>query len=435
MDAATGRPIRGAWVAWRPPPGALIEQILPAAQPGDPGITDSEGRFVLERLPKDLALADTVYAVAPGYGYAARRAGLSELVLALPAASALEVVLDPPPLRAEAHPPVGIRVESLSEDPLAAALCAALPPWGDERERYLLSHLPPGRYRVRVDPQAGGSRTHEVELRAGPTQRLAVSRAPRAELSGSILGPHETISRAELALVDLETFTRYIVETDERGRFRTELPLTPYALFLLDGRSERAIPGEFTPGSELSLEVPPRGQPVEIKLREGDRPLVAQDLGLVRLDARFGDLVALEALPNQPGTYVSILSAGRYALFAGVSLLSELVLPQPSDAPPTVVARGHVELELAWPSELRPDEVVRGTLTLVPAVLKRERPDLYQRFAASSLVFHARAGSALSYPLGRAGVYELSGQTELGPLRGTLELAPGQRTRIPIAGK
>ncbi|MBL4848915.1 MAG: carboxypeptidase regulatory-like domain-containing protein [Planctomycetes bacterium] len=434
VDAATGRPIRGAWVAWRPPPPHLIAQILPTAQQGDPGISDAQGRFVLERLPDDLQVADTLYAVAPGYGYAARRAGLSEVVLALPGSTSLEIVLDPPPEGNE-DPPVQIAIDPLSKDPLAHATTAALPPWGQERDRYRLQHLPPGRYRVRVDPQVAGSRVHEVHLVAGASAQLRVSRAPRAELAGTVIGPRG-VSATELAWIDLETFTRYEVAADERGFFRIVLPKARYALMLLDGRSERSVPGEFSPGRELSLDLPSAGDPVELRIREQGRPVVAGDLGLVRLDRRFGDLVALEARAGDPGTYAALAPPGRYALFAGVSLLLELTLPQPTGAPAIEIQRGLVELELVLPTQLRPGEIVRGTLALVPASLKKKRPDLYLRFAAAGQPFQVSPGSTrVRCPLSQAGLYLLSGKTDLGPLEGALELAPGQRIKLSLGGE
>ncbi|HBP16481.1 MAG TPA: hypothetical protein DEA08_01645, partial [Planctomycetes bacterium] len=152
IDAATRQPIAGAWVAWRLPPPRLVEQLLPRAEAGDPGISDAEGRFRLERLPDDLALHSSVHAVAPGYAYLVHPAPLAgELELALTPAATLELVLDPPPPPGAEAPPAQVRLEPLaSSTPLPALrrLARALPPWGPQPERYWLRHLPPGRYRL-----------------------------------------------------------------------------------------------------------------------------------------------------------------------------------------------------------------------------------------------------------------------------------------------
>ena len=57
VDAFSGRPIAGAWVAWRLPPPRLVDTLLAQAEPGDPGVSDAEGRFELARLPDDLKIS------------------------------------------------------------------------------------------------------------------------------------------------------------------------------------------------------------------------------------------------------------------------------------------------------------------------------------------------------------------------------------------
>lgn len=433
IDAATRRPIPGAWVTWRPPPPELVARLLPQAEAGDPGITDAEGRFVLERLPSDLSLAESLYAVAPGYGFARGGAGLSaDLVLALPAACGLEVLLDPAPPPGSAKPPVRIRLEPAGEAPALARLVAGLAPWGRDRTSYRLGHLPPGRYRVRVDPQVAGERVYPVELRAGVTAQVRVARAPRVELGGSFIRLPESAEGSGLAAIDVETLTRYEVEVGPEGTFKAELPQARYALVLLDGRSERLIPGRFEPAGDLQLEPPPEGAGVQLELREGRGPLVSSELGLVRLDLPFGDLVALEP-KGEAGIHVAQAPPGRYALFLGPSLVAELSLPRRAGAEPLRVARSEVLFEFPLPPGLRPEEEIRGTLSLVPELLESKRPDLAPRLVGSGIPFVVSSERPLiRLPLGATGRYRVAGLSDIGRCSGTFELRPGARVKLEL---
>ena len=410
-----------------------MARLLPEAEAGDPGITDAEGRFVLERLPSDLALAETLYAVAPGYGFASQGAEVSqEVVLALPGACGLEVLLEPPPPPGGAEPPVRVALEPVGEAPELARLTAALAPWGRDRSSYRLGHLPPGRYRLRVDPQVAGERVYPVELRAGVTAQLRVARAPRAELGGSFIRLPQSAEGSGLEAIDVETWTRYELELSPEGTFASELPRARYALVLREGRSERLLPGRFEPASDLQLEPPPRGDAVELELREGARPLVSSELGLVRLDLPFGDLLAL-APEAEEGIYTAQAPPGRYALFLGPSLVAELSLPRPPGAGPLSVVRSEVLLEFPLPPDLRSDEEVRGTLSLVPERLESTRPDLARRFAESGLPFVVSSERPLiRLPLGAAGRYRVVGLSDLGRCSGTFELGPGARVRLEL---
>lgn len=437
IDAATRQPIAGAWVTWRPPSAALVARLLPQAEVGDPGISDAQGYFVLERLPTDLALADTVYAVAPGYGLVARRAVLTpELTLALPAACELEVVLDPPPPPASggAGPPARVVLEPAGHDPSLRALLARLEPWGSERHRYRIGHLRPGRYRLRVDPEVAGQRVYPLELRAGATTQVRVARAPRGSLAGTFLrlpAPDPDGIAAGLVAVDRETLTRYEVPLASEGSFQIELPQARYALVLLEGRSERLLPGTFEPGGDLQLEPPARRPEHELDLRQGQAPLRSQELGLVRLDEALGDLVALS--PSElPGRYSARAAPGRYALFLGTRWIAELELPR-SEPRPLSVPATPLRLALALPPELAPEEEVRGRLSLLPEVLLERRPDLAARFREAALPFQVGAGRAeLRATLGLPGRYRVVVESDLGRAATTRELGPGLGV-LPLA--
>lgn len=434
VDAATGQPIAGAWVTWRLPPPALVEQLLPRAQAGDPGISDAEGRFTLERLPDDFAAHARVHAVAPGYAYRVEAAPLAEeLELALTPAATLELVLDPPPPPGAETPPVQVRLEPFADE--LAPLTRALPPWGDQLERYWLRHLPAGRYRLRVDPQVSGQRAHELSLAPGEVRRLRIQRAPRVEASGVLLGPEGALSEAELVFVDLDTATSYRLQTSPSGTFRGELPLARYRARFVDGLSERALPGEHAPGRDLRLELGERGPPCELRLTRGGSPLRSDQLGLVRLDLAWGgDLIALAPAASQPGVFQAEAPAGDYALFEGPCFLAEVTLPPPTGSPPLELPRGSVELTLLLPAALRADEVVRGEVALLPVELHSTRRDLAERFfAAAALPFRlSPTRRTLRLPLGEEGVYRLRGESDLGPFRGTYELAPGGRLELDL---
>lgn len=437
VDAATRQPIAGAWVTWRPPPVELVERLLPEAEVGDPGISDVQGYFVLERLPSDLALAHTVYALARGYGFASQRADASgEVVLALPAACGLELVLDPPPPPSSSEregPPVQVTLEPVPATPALRRLTAGLAPWGAERERYRLGHLPPGRYRVRVDPQVAGQRVHEVELRPGTTTRLRITRAPRAELGGAFVQlPEAGPEGRALIAVDTETLTRYELRLGPQGTFEAELPQARYALVLQDGLSERSIPGRFEPQRDLQLEPPSRGDEVELQLQEGSSPLVSSELGLVRLDQPFGDLIAL-APRGSAGLHVGRAPPGRYALFLGLTLVAELSLPRPPGSGLLRVERSELWFEFPLPAGLGPEEEVRGTLSLVPMLLEEQRPDLAPRFASAGVPFVVTSERPLiRVALGLPGRYRAAGVSDLGPCQGTHELAAGARPRLEL---
>lgn len=435
IDAATRQPIAGAWVAWRLPPPELVEQLLPRAEAGDPGISDAEGRFALERLPDDLALHSSVHAVAPGYAYLVHPAPLAaELELALTPAATLELVLDPPPAPGAEAPPVRVRLEPLASPtplPLLRRLTRALPPWGEQPERYWLRHLPAGRYRLHVDPQVAGERVHELSLTAGQVSRVRIQRAPRVEARGVLSGPEGPLADAELLLIDLETATSYPLRTGPAGTFARELPLARYRVRLLDGRSERALPGEHTPGPGLQLELPERGDDHSLRLTRGGEPLRSDQLGLVRLDLALGDLIDLPP-GAEPGSYLTRAPAGRYALFEGACYLAELELPRLPGAAALDLPLGALEVALRLPTELRPDEAIRGTLALLPSLVHGARPDLAERFleAAALPLRLTRSERSLRVPLAAAGSYRLLGQSDLGPLRATHELEPGGRIEL-----
>jgi hypothetical protein len=418
-----------------------VARLLPEAEAGDPGITDAQGRFVVARLPSDLALAHTLYAVAPGYGLASQRARVGvEVVLALPAACGLEVVLDPPPppgsgsngSGSAASPPARIALEALTQDPGLRRLTASLEAWGQERSLYRLGHLPPGRYRVHVDPQVAGERVYEVELQAGATTRLRVTRAPRVQLGGALVRVPAGAAGGGLVAIDVETMTRYEITLGREGTFSAELPQARYALVLLDGQSERRLPGRFEPARDLQLEPPARGEEVELVLQEGSRALVSSELGLVRLDQPFGDLLALEPRGRE-GLHVTQAPPGRYALFLGTSLVAEVDLPRPPGAEPISVERFSVLVEVPLPPELGAKEEVRGTLSLVPELLEIQRPDLAQRFAGAGVPFAVTTGAPrVRVSLGRPGRYRAAGVSDLGPCLGTFELRAEARVLLEL---
>jgi hypothetical protein len=71
-DAQTKAPIEGAWLAWRLPPPEVVERVLgdlAFRDPRFPMVTGADGTFAVERLPDDMPISATLYAVALGYAH------------------------------------------------------------------------------------------------------------------------------------------------------------------------------------------------------------------------------------------------------------------------------------------------------------------------------------------------------------------------------
>ena len=116
-EATTGRPIAGAWIAWRLPPWSLVDELLrdpDIREIGEGMVTDAAGRFAVERLPDGLHVEDTIYVVARGYAAASKRVGLvREVVIDLENFSegrhAPDVPRLDPPLRLTVETPNGLQ--------------------------------------------------------------------------------------------------------------------------------------------------------------------------------------------------------------------------------------------------------------------------------------------------------------------------------------
>ncbi|MCA8922417.1 MAG: carboxypeptidase regulatory-like domain-containing protein, partial [Planctomycetes bacterium] len=429
-DAQTQLPIPGAWITWRLPPPAVVEQVL--ADPGfsDPRfamISDAAGRFAVERLPDDLPGSFTLFAVAPGYAYRALTVGLArELVVELTPMGTLEVRVrgeDPP------------RVSLTSRE--HAAIARELPAWGDDPTAFRIAHLPPGVYGVRLESDPSGSGA-EVVVLAGQLTRVELTQPPRERLAGRVAahggGP---LAGASLAFVHAETFARVEVEVDAAGDFACRLPAGRYAAFVVHGDSERRVGELVEPGrGPLLLEPGPSASDSRLRLTCAGGPLRSRSLGIARVDAPLTSLLFLSPDPSEPGVYVCAAEPGRYALFDGVCFWGVVPLP---GSPTLDLSPRTLEVELGL-GDLEAGERVRGELALVPLPLLEGRPDLAARLPAlfAREFVASRDRARLRVPLGAAGAYVLVGQSDLGPFRERVDLTSGEpvvRCELALSGR
>ncbi|MGE0709749.1 MAG: carboxypeptidase-like regulatory domain-containing protein [Planctomycetota bacterium] len=440
VDAGTGLPIAGAWVAWRPPPPELVDAILRDPELArDPVlrrtrvITDAEGGFRIARLPGDAEVTHILHAVALDHAYGRAAARLEAVTIALEAGGELEVLVAPGPPRPRDEPP-RLRVERGRIERGGEAL--ELPPWGLERASYRLSHLRAGDYRLRMD----GGPWVAARVEAGRTTRIALPRPVLLEVSGTLTEGGRALGDAALVAVGAEDpERRWALSTDADGRLQGWLPAGRYGVAWLDGQSERCVPGAFVLGAgaapwELDLAEAPPILELELRRRGAIEP---RAWGLVSLEPG-GSLIHL--VPSQgsaEGCWRAACPPGVYGLWEDTTWWGVVEVPATPGARAERLERSvepaRVTLRWSLPPELEGRELVRGTLSLLPRE-QWARTDLGARFAAAGRSFRAgRAAPTLEVPLGAPGIYRLLLSTELGRVRREVELRPGTELVLPLA--
>lgn len=436
-EAASGRPIAGAWVTWRYPHPQICEEVFASGSLREAGagemVTDAEGRFDLQRLPDDEGVASTLFAVARGFGVAALRPGLrEEVVFDLERGGTLEVHLRGPerlgheqsrPATTWGTGPVSIEP---ADEPAGAFNLGEFPGQRDGRWIYRAPNLARGDYRVRVLGRDVGVTTIEP----GATRIVEATHPADLVVTGTLAGRED--DDAEVILRALDWLALHSLEVDGAGGLSGTASEGRFAAALYNAAGSEWPLGEVevrAGGPPLRLEAPPRGDPVEVMLR-GAREAV-RTLGLVALDQ--GDLVALTPDPARPDVNVGRARPGRHALLDGPTLLGLLTLPAGGllvvDATPFTAA---VRFEL--PRALRPNEVVRGRAALVPEVLAgrpRLRAEIVESWARTLRLSHD--APRLEVELVVPGRYLLVGETDLGPFEAWVDLAPGAERVLELS--
>lgn len=445
-EAATGRPIAGAWVTWRYPHTSACEAVFASGSLLDEGagemVTDAKGRFDVQRLPDDLGIASTLFAVAPGFGVAALRPSLrEEVVFDLERGGTVEVRLRGPegwlPIpgrtahstwRDQDHGEV--TVESVREPARGCNAGAAdYASGGHEGWVYRVRHLAPDDYRVRVVGRDVGI----ARVAAGATVVLEATLPTWVEVAGTLIG--HTDADAKVVLTRDGGGIEALLDVTEEGEVRGRAHEGHYAATLRDpAGSERRL-GQIevrAGGPPLRLEAPSPGEQVEVMLR-GARE-AARVLGLVAFEpGSEGELVALAPDPARPDVHVGRARPGAYGLFDGPTLLTAVTLPARRlvvvDATPFTAV---VRFEL--PRALRPDEVVRGRVALVPELLgwvRWLRAELVANWSHTLRLSHA--SPRLEVELVVPGRYLLVGETDLGPFEAWVDLAPGAERVLELS--
>lgn len=427
-DAQTGAPIPGAWVTWRLPPGRTVEAVLSdpdSAALGVGLISDADGRFLVPRLPADLEIASTLFAVARGYAYGAATPALrGEVVFELRPAASLTVLLAP-------FPPDGRAPElTLESTAVPRAVLDALPSWSDQPDRCGVACLPPGPYTLRLDGQVVTSLT----LAAGESRQLTLRPPPRYSTAIAVEGPALPRGPCQLDLIDLTTGRRTEVVLDAQGSGQAGLPAGRYAAFLWDDMSMVRLRGVIEAGPDgapARLEAPLAPPPTWFTIRGPDGPSRSGELGAICLDAPHTSLIHVQAT-GEPGRFAAALEPGRYGLFDGALWLGAVDV----SGAPVDVARTSGAATVRWrlPDGLQDREQVRARLAVVPVPLASARPDLVEGFAdlTATEVRIGAASRTWEVPLAAAGDYRLIGSTELGPLDVTIHLAPGGEAEVSL---
>ncbi|MCO5168672.1 MAG: hypothetical protein M9894_20210 [Planctomycetes bacterium] len=438
-EAATGRPIAGAWVTWRYPHPRACEAVFASGSLLVEGtgemVTDAEGRFDVQRLPDDLGVASTLFAVAPGFGVAALRPGLREdVVFDLERGGTLEVRLRGPERLGHQQSRPGttwgtgpVSIER-ADDPAGAVNLGEFPGQHDDRWVYRAPNLARGDYRVRVLGRDVGVSTIEP----GATWIVEATHPADVEVTGTLAGRED--DDAEVILRALDGVAIHSLGVDGAGRLSGMASEGHFSAALYNANGSERPLGEVevrAGGPPLRLEAPPAGDQVEVMLR-GARE-AARVLGLAALEqGEQGDLVALAPDPARPDVHVGRARPGGHALLDGPTLLTTLTLPARGplvvDATPFV---GVVRFEL--PRALRPEEVVRGRVALVPEVLARLprlRAEVVANWAHTLRLSHA--SPRLEVELVVPGRYLLVGETDLGPFEAWVDLAPGAERVVPV---
>ncbi len=432
VDAVSGAPIARAWVAWRLAAPHDVDEVLADPELCDPsleGISDEAGRFVLGRLEPDAYAGFELVAVARDYAYGVARAPLGEEVtIALAPAATLELAV----FDAAGAPRVRL---SAPGDPARtrelARLAPLLPPLPEQR----VTHLPPGPIRVELLGEGVGA---DGTLYAGAVTRLELRCPPRVRVSGTVQGGSRRAG-AGLRLVPQQErgpdalAASNAVTLDPAGRFALELPAGRYAAFLLEGRSERRLPGwvDVPVAGELPLEAPEPAHSLTVELRDAAHaPRTSSNLGLVSLEA-LSSLIHVEPT-DTPGQHRAALEAGRYALFDAGTLVDVVEVPRA----PVVVGPERRRLEIAWrlPAALAPQEWLVGEVALVPLVVTRARPDLAERYrGAAQRRFRAGRGApTFAFEVRFPGRYLIEGESDLGPFAVEVEVDLGSLDPLAV---
>lgn len=419
-DARTGAPIPEAWVTWRLPGPAVLDDTIEQVEffrYSDTGmVTDALGRFEVQRLPDDQPVAHTLFASARGYGSAALRPGLrEEVVFDLEPMATLVVRVsgwDPEAGRGWQCPfhleRAGLRVTPEHE-------------WQEtegERKVWRIPLLAPGRWRVQV----AGRTAAEVSLAPGQVVAVDVAVPPLVVVEGVVVGAEPD---DELAVTRLDLLGENPRSTRlDRGAFALEVPAGTYVFTLLARKEIAASLAvlDVQPGlPRLTLRVPVT-HAVDV-----DLGAPRKDVALLALDDERGlGLSVLASDAARPGHHFTRAATGRYAVvqedgpFLGV-------IDVPADrALRLETTPFRVTLRFDAPG-LREGEVIRGKLWLLPQVLV-ERPTLrrlYEQETTQIALRVSRDGPTVGVDLVAAGPYHLVGETDLGPLEVPLDLAPG----------
>ncbi len=441
VEAGTRRPVAGAWVAWRPPPPRLADEVLAAHARGElegaldegPGIlTDAEGRFEVERLPDDELPHDTVFAVHPALGMGSTPAGLEPEVvieLAPPCELAVDVVghpswgaLDPDRRQLE----VEVQPEALAE---VVAGQSTLATWREVIDAAAgatlhLRGLPPGSCRIAL----AGRPVGDVTLQPGAAARARVVVPPLARLRLGLRGlagrscAVQLTSVADGLLAKVHAFELFAPGVHDAY----DAPAGAYELTAhVDGTSLALGRFELAPGEQrLDLELPGLS-PLEVRLTGHTSTGLDERLAL---RAWPGDGAGHDALPgaqrDRPGVYVAAAPPGRYVLSLDRVPLRTVEVP----GPPVEVALAWTRLTVvvALPDDLLPDERIRVLAACAWAeapgapLLDVERPHRVGRDAPS-----------FDLHLPRPGRYRLEGASDLGGFAAEVTVPPeGARVEV-----